>query len=112
MGSRYCNFCGTPVADKYNRYCNKCQKIEQQMLSRVKSHLKYNASASIDDVSRKTGVDKKHINRYIREGKIVISLSCSNCGKPVSSAVSQNLCDKCKRNVFKQMKCITNFKNK
>lgn len=110
MGKRYCKYCGAVILDKYNKLCSKCENVEKQTLSRIKNHLKYNSTATIEQISKKTGVDIRQINKYIREGRISVALNCSSCGKIISSADSRNLCEKCKRSVFNQIKFSMKFK--
>ena len=104
MAAPNCKLCGRPSKDKYSRLCDECIEKERKLLISVKNYIKTNSKANINDIHRHTGISKYHINRYLREGKIVIALSCSNCGRFISSASSQNLCDTCRRKLLHKIK--------
>lgn len=82
--------------------CIRCKKAEEEMFQSVKEYLRENKGASLKTVSEETGVSTAKIERYIKEGRLEVSvgsgvsLTCERCG---TSIYTGRLCNKCKTNL-------------
>ncbi len=68
MDERICEQCKNPFfADVNNIICNQCTEL---LFDKVKLYIEENEEASMKQIIEDTGVAKKHIDQWIREGRL------------------------------------------
>ena len=93
-----CPRCGKLFTRIINPICPSCEKDEEQTFQTVRTFVKENENCTISELSEGTGVSKKNILKYIREGRLEISkgmrgdVRCRICGQPISKG---QYCDTC-----------------
>lgn len=72
--------------------CPTCLAEEQEEFERVRTYLTRNRNASVAEVSAQTGVAIPQIHRWVRAGRLKVSLDqlgealrCERCGLPIDS---------------------------
>lgn len=82
--------------------CPACLEAEEKEFSKVKEFFLRNPRSTIEEASKATGVDKKDILHFLREGRLQVAqdaqnidtgLKCERCGKPIFSG---RFCEKCR----------------
>lgn len=69
--------------------CPKCKDKEEEEFQLVKTYIYDNKNANMMEVSNQTGVQMKLIERFIREGRLMLSedspifLRCEKCGTQI-----------------------------
>lgn len=53
-----------------NLVCPKCIDKDAEMFERVKSRLKYGEKVAVNEIANRTGIDRKHIERWVRAGRL------------------------------------------
>ncbi|MCS7242475.1 MAG: MerR family transcriptional regulator [Candidatus Caldatribacterium sp.] len=100
-----CKRCGAIFQKVIDRdLCPLCLEKEEEEFRKVKEFFRQHPKARLEEVSEATGVDKKVILEFLKEGRLqiaegigpVVELFCERCGKPI---VSGRLCDECRRKV-------------
>ncbi len=108
-----CPRCGKIYAQTFRNLCPACIKLSDQECSLCNKFLKENRSATIDQLSKETGVETVQILQFIREGRISIAknpnikIACETCGGPIREG---NLCVNCRNrliNSFKDANTLT-----
>ncbi|MCU9612988.1 hypothetical protein OEV98_05415 [Caldibacillus lycopersici] len=101
MNLANCEKCGELFVKIATReLCNNCFQEEEEAFKKVKEFLadKNNKSASLIEMSERTGVEEDLIYKFIRKGRIQvfnspnITYPCENCGKEIRSG---KLCEEC-----------------
>ncbi|MDI3543388.1 MAG: uncharacterized protein PWP57_993 [Candidatus Atribacteria bacterium] len=100
-----CKRCGklfNRVVDK--DICPSCMEKEEEEFQKVKDFLKRYPEKKLEEISEETGVDKKVILDFLREGRLQLSeiqgekeaslLTCERCGKPITTG---RFCEDCKK---------------
>lgn len=70
---KQCEFCGELMSDttgSANPVCQNCAEKDAEMFDRVKSKLQYGEKVSVHDIAQRTGVERKHIERWVRTGRL------------------------------------------
>jgi len=49
--------------------CGDCWEKDEQLFQKAKSHIKFGERLLIEELSGKSGVDLKHIQRWIEQGR-------------------------------------------
>lgn len=92
-----CKWCGKPFQSFGLSFCPKCiQELDEQYRP-VRDYLYDNPNATIEEVEEATGVSKRIVLYYLRDGRLQMTnssglLRCEQCGEPINSG---RLCDKC-----------------
>jgi len=87
--------------------CEACEKEEEEIFQSVKKYVIENPLASVETVVTETGVSLKKIQKYLREGRLMMSdglggaLQCEGCGKPIQRG---RYCDTCVIHINQQVK--------
>ena len=93
---RNCAKCGklfTPISSSI-KLCVQCEKDEQDQFNQVKEYLKEHAKATVIELTKATGVERKQIYEWVKSGRLDIAsvldlgLSCESCGNPLRAAGS------------------------
>ncbi len=105
MGLARCKRCGkifNQVIEK--EICPACLEEEEEEFQKVKGFFREHPRARLEEASQKTGVDKKTIMQFLKEGRLqrVLpeeealeeGLFCERCGRPISQG---KLCVECKK---------------
>lgn len=98
-----CIMCNRPFLKSLRKICPECIKIETDMVLEVRNYIKNNPNQSLKIVSEETGVDIKYINRFIREGRVDLSINCKKCGTKMKSTQGNSLCNTCKQLVARNI---------
>ncbi|MBC7216847.1 MAG: MerR family transcriptional regulator [Candidatus Caldatribacterium sp.] len=100
-----CKRCGVIFQKVIDRdICPACLEKEEEEFQKVKEFFRQHPKARLEEVSEATGVDKKTILEFLKEGRLQVAeglepiaeLFCERCGKPISSG---RLCDECRKKV-------------
>lgn len=87
--------------------CPKCKQKEEEDFQLVKNYIYENKNANMIEVSNETGVSTKLIERFIREGRLIlsedsqISLKCEKCGANIRTG---RFCEACSRSLSNEMR--------
>jgi hypothetical protein len=65
-----CEMCGTLMTGNVSTgVCQDCWDKDEEMFQKVKSAIKFGQRVLPDELATKTGVELKHINRWIQQGR-------------------------------------------
>ncbi len=105
MQLKNCTECGRVFVHPSREICPACYEAEEQDFQKVKEFLRDKAHSSVDDVSDKTGVAKKRVIKFVRQGRLTaegldieLFLSCEGCGEPISEG---RYCKECRDKLVK-----------
>lgn len=90
--------------------CNVCKQKEEESFQLVKEYIYEHKNANMIEVSNETGVSVKLIERFLREGRLVLTedspiyLKCENCGKEIKTG---RFCQACSMNLSNEMRMST-----
>ena len=93
MALRNCARCGklfTAVSSSM-KLCVDCDREDQEQFNKVKEYLKEHSTATVIEITKATGVERKQIFEWVKSGQLDIAsvvdlgLSCESCGKPIKS---------------------------
>ncbi len=93
MALRNCARCGklfTAVSSSM-KLCIDCEREDQDQFNKVKEYLKEHAAATVIEITKATGVERKQIYEWVKSGRLDIAsvvdlgLSCESCGKSIKS---------------------------
>jgi flagellar operon protein (TIGR03826 family) len=111
MDIRNCRRCGKMYQFNGSYICNNCIRQDDEDFRKVKEYVVTHAGASSVEVSEKTEVDIKTINRFLREGRLEAEgveieaedtgISCENCRRPIKSG---RFCERCTQELQQQFK--------
>ena len=99
MDIRNCHRCGkmfTAIAGK--TICQNCEKAEEEDFKKVKEYIEEHKEATLDIIVRETEIPLKRVSKFIREGRIEITLGlreafrCESCGAQI---VTGRYCERC-----------------
>ncbi len=93
MALRNCNNCGTlfNALSSGTRLCTQCENDEQERFNKVKAYIKENAGATVIEITKETGVERKELYEWVRSGRIDVAgidglgLHCESCGTLITS---------------------------
>lgn len=91
--------------------CPKCKEKEEQDFQLVKTYIYDNKNANMMEVSNQTGVSMKLIERFIREGRLMLSedspifLKCEKCGTQIRTG---RFCQSCSTSLSNEMRMGSN----
>ncbi len=99
-----CPRCGKIFARGLREVCQDCHKKEEEDFQVVYKYVrkKENRMASISEVEEATGVDKKFIHKYIKQGRLHLaslpnlSYPCEACGAMIREG---RICSNCNSNI-------------
>lgn len=84
--------------------CPTCLEEEEKEFQKVKSFFREHPRARLEEASRETGVDKKTIMQFLKDGRLQLvlpqgevpeeGLFCERCGRPI---LQGKLCEECKK---------------
>ncbi len=109
MQLKNCHWCGKVFAHSTDTVCQDCCKQEEKDFDRVFEFLKNKKNATIDEVYEETGVEKRRIIKFIRQGRLLtasgepfdIFVECEKCGAPIREG---RLCDSCAKTIREELK--------
>lgn len=113
-----CKRCGAIFQKVIDRdLCPSCLEKEEEEFRKVKEFFRQHPKARLEEVSEATGVDRKVILEFLKEGRLqiaesaepVVELFCERCGKPIASG---RLCDDCRRKVVQLVQSIEERKSR
>lgn len=98
MELRNCPECGKLFAYVSRNLCPECIEKEEELFRRVESFLKEHGSATVQEISKATGVPESKVISFLRTGRLVASsnsplLECERCGRPIATG---RFCDACR----------------
>lgn len=88
------------------KICENCKKLEEEEFERVRQFVKEFPGATIQEVSRETGVSRQLIYRFLKEGRLEvaedspIALLCENCGTRIRSG---RFCVNCSKKLANEL---------
>jgi len=100
-----CKRCGAIFQKVIERdLCPVCLAKEEEEFQKVKEFFRRHPKARLEEVSEATGVEKKVILEFVKEGRLqvasevqpVLELFCERCGRPI---LAGRLCEECRRKV-------------
>ena len=102
MQLKNCRWCGKVFAHPVDVVCPDCRQQEEEEFETVYQYLKKRRNATIDEVHEETGVDKRRIVKFIRQGRLMsdsgkpfdIFVNCESCGDPIREGRYCNRCTK------------------
>lgn len=98
MDLRNCERCGRPFLFVGQHLCDACLDEEEEAFNRVRSYLAEHPGASLDETVEATGVERKEILRFLRQGRLQVEgmgqalVACQRCGQPIPSG---RFCSRC-----------------
>ncbi len=100
-----CKWCGKPFQSFGMNFCPKCIQELDEQYKPVRDYLYDSPNATIEEVEEATGVSKRVILYYLRDGRLQMTnsnglLRCEQCGEPINSG---RLCDKCASRIEQHM---------
>lgn len=109
MQLKNCHWCGKVFAHATDTVCQDCRIQEEKDFGKVFEFLKNKKNATIDAVHDETGVDKRRIIKFIRQGRLLtasgqpfeIFVECEGCGDPIREG---RLCDNCAQTIREELK--------
>ena len=92
-----CKSCGRIFQSAGADVCPECLREMEEQFKVIKDYLYQKPGASVEEISKETGIDEKLILHFLREGRLEMihpdgSLLCEKCGAPITSG---RLCKKC-----------------
>lgn len=90
--------------------CPNCRRREEEDFDLVKNYIYEHKDANMVEVSRETGVSTRLIERFIREGRLMLSedspmtIKCEKCGANIRTG---RFCDACSRSLSNEMRIST-----
>lgn len=87
--------------------CPKCKEKEEEEFQLVKTYIYDNKNANMMEVSNQTGVQMKLIERFIREGRLMLSedspifLRCEKCGTQIRTG---RYCQSCSTSLSNEIR--------
>lgn len=93
--------------------CPNCKRKEEEDFELVKNYIYENKNANMIEISNETGVSTKLIERFIREGRLMlsedspISLKCEKCGADIRTG---RFCEACSRSLSNEIRMSTGAK--
>jgi len=101
MELRNCPQCNKLFAYTIRNLCPECSKKEDENFDKVRDYIYSTPEATIEEVSKNTGVPIKTVLEYLKEGRLMlrdnntnILLHCEVCNEPI---LTGRLCEKCAR---------------
>lgn len=99
MKLKNCKECGRIFSHPSYDICERCRQKEEEEFRQVKEYLWDKKGATIEEVHEATGVERKKIIKFIREGRLIaegldveIFVECKRCGEPI---LQGNYCSSC-----------------
>lgn len=100
-----CKRCGKVFSKVIERdVCPACLEAEEEEFQKVKDFFREHPRARLEEASRETGVDKKTIMQFLKDGRLQLALPeeealreglfCERCGRPISQG---KLCVECRK---------------
>ncbi|NLY91500.1 MAG: MerR family transcriptional regulator [Firmicutes bacterium] len=111
MSLRNCKRCGKLFDFQGHSVCQTCLVKDTDDFAKIWEYLSQNPSAAVLELSRATGVDPVVINRFRREGRLVIDpkkgekLFCASCGKQINEG---RFCSDCANQLRMEMLAANN----
>ncbi len=95
-------------------YCPSCKKQDDEAFKKVKAYIYENGTATVMEVSEKTGVPVRFIRLYLKDNRIEIPedspifIQCERCGVNIRSG---RLCPDCANALTNEMRLELDFNN-
>lgn len=93
-------------------YCPACKKIDDDAFQKVKDYIFENGVATALEVSEATDISMRHIERYLREGRLEIPegspiyIKCEKCGADIRSG---RFCQECATRMSAELRMALDF---
>jgi len=110
MNVRNCTRCGrifNYVAGQ--SICSQCKGELETLFKEVRTFIRRNPQASIQEVSEECKVETKQIRQWIREERLSftkesgVGIECEKCGKTIRTG---RFCDDCKKETLDDLKSV------
>tara|TARA_B100001989_G_C24123568_1_gene262119 strand:- start:27 stop:266 length:240 start_codon:yes stop_codon:yes gene_type:complete len=68
-----CDFCGTLMSNSlHGGVCADCMEEDKELYDKARNFLKFGEKVLAEELAQKSGVDLKHIQRWISIGRLSI----------------------------------------
>lgn len=110
-----CPKCGNVFQKNLRNLCQRCVVESEQRYGNIKEYLRRNRKATTDEVSDITGIDRKEIVTFIKEGKLILSdypaltYPCESCGCGIRQ---HKLCTDCSTRLSRDIRSMFEKENK
>lgn len=97
------------------KVCGDCVKIDEENFEKVRTFVKENPGADINETSRETGVSVTQITNYLKDGRLessTQSLSVLTCEKCMKKIQSGRYCPECANALTSAFKAASEVKPK
>ena len=94
--------------------CGQCKKELEVIFKDVRTYIRRNPSASIQQVADECKVDVKQIRQWIREERLsftsdsAVGIDCEKCGKTIKTG---RFCEECKTETMNDLNSVQRGKN-
>lgn len=93
MALRNCANCGKlfSAPNPSMKFCLECERKDQEQFDQVKEYLKEHATATVIEITKETGVERKRLYEWVRSGRLDVAgiedlgLRCEGCGMAITS---------------------------
>lgn len=70
-----CEFCKTLISSQMSLgVCDECRELDHALFNKTKGFLKFGEKILPEELSERAGVDLKHIQRWIHNGRFNLDL--------------------------------------
>ena len=93
MALRNCANCGklfnAPTATM--KLCMECEREDQKQFDQVKEYIKEHPTATVIEITKETGVERKQLYEWVRSGRLDVAgvkdlgLRCEGCGEAITN---------------------------
>ncbi len=89
--------------------CASCKKELEILFKDVRSFIRRNPQASIQEVADECKVDSKQIKQWIREERLsftsdsAVGIECERCGKSIKTG---RFCEECKKETLNELQSV------
>lgn len=105
---RNCPQCGKVFMYMVRNLCPACIELEEQQYEDVRTYLRKNPGAQVEQIVEDTGVDEAKVMRWLRDGRLEVAdaggrpvLTCQRCGRRVEKGT---LCPTCMQVLAQEIK--------
>ncbi len=104
-----CRVCGVIMVRIARDICPKCFQEEEELFNNIKSFLRANSGASIDQVAARCNCTEDRVMEFIKSGRLErvgvksIAHQCQLCNKIIYEGV---MCPECNKTLKEQVKSL------
>jgi flagellar operon protein (TIGR03826 family) len=93
MALRNCANCGKlfTAPTTTMKLCMECEQEDQKKFDKVKEYIKKHPTATVIEITKETGVERKQLYEWVRSGRLDVAgvenlgLRCEGCGEAITS---------------------------